>query len=275
MAELPAPIAALGRVIRAVDAPSGLGTDPREFLAASGELSAADADAMTTHGATRLLAYRALVHNRIRNVVDDWIPRAVSRLGPARFRADVSRFIETQGPRSPYLREVPREFVDWVSPRWNEASELPPYLVDLARYELLRHDVRNDPRGNEVDSGERLELEWPIRTNSTGAVLTFGWAVHRLPKQRSDRSDPAPGPVHLAVFRNRNDAMMYKELDEYEAQLVRRVLDGETMKDAIFGACEAIDEAISDERLAKVAVLLARLAELGLVLGGEHPTDTK
>ncbi len=271
MPELPAPIAALGRVIRERDAADALHDDPRGFLAGDDGLSDPDADAMTTHGSTRLLAYRALVHNRIRNVIDDWIPRTVSRLGPARFRADVSRFIASTGPRSPYLREVPAEFVDWVAPQWTRDPDLPPFLVDLARYELLRHDVRNDPRGEEVDSGEKLELDWPIRTNSTGTVLTFDWAVHRLPKDRSDRSEPARGPVHLVVFRNRNDAMMYKQLDAFEAQLVTRVLAGETMKAAIFGACESVGETISDDRLAKVAVLLARLAELGLVRGGEPP----
>jgi len=270
MPDTPAPMRALGAVIRDPEAPAAIADDDAAYLARSG-VEGEDATALASRGTPRLLAYRALVHNRIRNVIDDWIPRSASRLGAERFGADVASFIAEFGPRSPYLREVPAEFVEWVAPRWAKDPRLAPYLLELARYELLRHDVRNDPRGGEIDSGEKLELDWPIRCNSTGRVLTFDWAVHELPKDRDDRTDPAPGPVHLAIFRNRNEAMMYKVLDRYEAALVRRILAAETMREAIFGACSDAEVEISDERLAQVATLLARLAELGLVLGGEPP----
>ena len=119
------PVRVLGEVIRELGAAESIEANLAEWLTDKG-LSDRDREALASRGAVRLLAYRQLVHNRIRNVIEDWIPRTVSRLGPDRFKSDVATFIATVGPRAPYLRDVPREFVEWVRPRWRADEALPP-----------------------------------------------------------------------------------------------------------------------------------------------------
>src|SRR5690606_21218012 len=97
-------------------------------------LDAADRDAMLAIGAKRLMAYRALVHNRARGVVERFLPRCLSRIGRAALEAEVDAFLHERGIQSPFLRDVPREFVDWAEPRWRRAADRGVTFAELARY---------------------------------------------------------------------------------------------------------------------------------------------
>lgn len=263
---------ALAAAIREPGADARVEADADAFLC-DFSLAVEDRRGLASRGGLRLAAYRQLVHNRLRNVVRDWIPRTADRLGTARLTEDVAQFIASEGVHAPYLRDVPSEFVAWAAPRWHEDPHLLPFLPDLARYELLRNDVRNDPRGGETPTGQKLELEWPVRCDGTARVLRFEYAIHKLPRAPEDRTAPAHAPVHLAIFRNRRDAMMYKEVSATEAAVLRRLLDHQTMRDAVIAGCADVGAAVDDIILGEIAVLLARLSEIGFVLGGEPPAE--
>ncbi|MBV1857256.1 MAG: hypothetical protein KUG77_02515, partial [Nannocystaceae bacterium] len=108
--------------------------DLRGFAAEHG-IEGDDLDAIEAVGAERFLVYRTLVHNRMRNTIRDFIGRAAARLGMQRLRCDFAEWMEDVAARSPYLRDVPSEFVAWAAPRWAADNDVPDYLIDLARHE--------------------------------------------------------------------------------------------------------------------------------------------
>ena len=228
---------------------------------------------MAARGKTRLLAYRELVHNRIANVVQDWMPGTTGRLArlrPGWLRSEVVAWIGTTGPRSPYLREVPAEFLTWAAPRWEADTTLPAYLVELARFEVRLHDVRNDPSPVVPATDIKLELNAAAVMEPTARVMTFSHGVHRLDLTEGADLEVAPteGPSHVAVFRNDVGRPYFMELSPREAALVRRLLDGQTLQEALFGACADVGEELGDAMLSESALLLAKMGDRGLLKGG-------
>src|SRR5882672_2049548 len=111
--------------------------DLRGFLEARG-VAADDVDAIVA-APHRLAVYRSLVRNGLADVIVRMLPRTRARLNAAcarLFDADVSRFLEEIGPRTHYLRDVPRELFAWAGPRWAADARVPAYLPDLAAHEL-------------------------------------------------------------------------------------------------------------------------------------------
>src|SRR5262245_53269046 len=83
----------------------------RSLLARHG-VSEEDAHAIEGSDIERLLVYRRLVRNNLREAVELAMPRAIARLG-ARFDDFFARFLEQRGPRTHYLRDVTNEFLGW------------------------------------------------------------------------------------------------------------------------------------------------------------------
>lgn len=265
-----APTAALAAVIRQQRAPQAMEDDLAAFLRAQG-VEGDDLPAMLAVGAERMLVYRKLVHNRLRNTIADFIERTVARLGWPRFRRDFEEFVELCAPCSPYLRDVPTEFVEWVEPRWAADPEVPAWMAPLARHELLDYEVRNDPRGGEADTGLPLALDRPLRFDGTARLVCYGFAVHRLPRSKDDRTEPDAEPSPLLVYRDPEHKARYLALTPFAYALMRELLlERKAVQPGLIDAAAAIGEPLDDEKLAAAAQLLADLAERRVCLGAEQ-----
>lgn len=266
-----ATLVALDAVIRRIDAPERLRENPEGYLRAQG-MDGKDLHALVQVGAERILVYRALVHNRMRNATRAFIPRTVARLGASRFRGEFERWVDERAAQSHYLRDVPEEFVRWVIPRWTLDPEIPEYIPDLARHELLDNSVRNDPAGGEPETGQPVALDRPLAFDGTVRLLDYTFAVHRLPADRGDTTAPEPKPTALLVYRDPEHTVRYLELTPFAAASLRRLLAGETVQGALQGAAADLGEPLDDEKLASAATLLADLADRRAMLGAQPQT---
>ncbi len=243
--------------------------DLRAFAAAHG-ITGDDLEAIADVGAERFLVYRSLVHNRMRNTIRDFIERTAARLGQQRLRADFAVWIDQVAAHSPYLRDVPAEFVAWASPRWQGDEAVPDYLVDLAHHELLEYDIRNDHRGGEAATGLELALDKPLRFDGAARLMRYDYAVHRLSASLDDREPPQAVPSRLLVYRDDQAKVRYLELTPLaHAVLVQLMEHGKPVAEGLRDACADLGEALDDDRLATAATLLADLAERGVLLGAE------
>lgn len=268
-AEVDRPLGIMNAIIREPDAPQRTRADFERWLTEHG-VQADDRQSMLEVGAERFLVYRQLVHNRLRKTTRDFITRTVARLGQERFVVDFTAFMAQQAPRSPYLRDVPAEFVQWVGPRWLEDPGVSSYLFDLARHELLEYDVRNDPRGGEAPTGLPLALDRPLRFDSACRLLRYEHAVHRLSVDENDTQVPEAGVVHLLAYRDGKHKVRYLELTQLAAAIVKRLsVDAMAVEPGLRAACDDLGVEVTDERLASAAQLLAELAERGVMLGAE------
>ena len=259
-------VVALAHAIRHADAPAKLQDDVEAFLREAG-VEGEDLEQMASLGAQRIEAYRALVHNRIRNTVDDFIPRCADRLGLDRLGADVAAFMDERAMQSPYLRDIPNEFVSWALPRWERDPEVPAYLPDLARHELLRLDVKNSPKGGESPTEEKIDLEKPILVEGSAVVMRYAYAVHKLPRARTDRTEPEQEDTCLIAFRGQDQKTHYIDCKPWVAALIEGLIGGKTLKQSLFGALESVGMELNDDILSRTAVVLADFSDQGLLLG--------
>jgi hypothetical protein len=267
--DVPAAMTALAAAIRRADAADAVGADATAFLASYG-VADADAAALLAKGGQRFLIYRRLVHNRLRAAAKDFIPRAAARRGNEAFIADFAAFMEASASKSPYLRDVPGEFVTWVLPRWAADPDLPPFLGDLARHELLEGEVRNDPGGGEPSTGKAIDLDAPLRFDGSCRLMHYDWAVHKLPYATDDRTEPEHRSTHLLVYRDPEARVRYLELTPWASAVLSALLDErDTVKAGLVAAAARLGEPLDDDKLAKAAMLFADLAERSVLLGAE------
>ncbi|HRI07317.1 MAG TPA: putative DNA-binding domain-containing protein [Nannocystaceae bacterium] len=236
------------------------------YLAAHGLVGDAQ-EALLSAGAERLLMYRTMVQSRLRRVIREFIPRAVARLGDARYRRDFARFFAEVGSRTVYLREVPLEFLAFVTPAWRADPDLPPFLVDLARHELCASEVRFS-EGGEAPTGEPLALDRPLRIDGSALLRRYDHAVHRLPQDEGDRTPADAEPVDLLVYRDRaTQKVRYLELTRRAGAVLERLLGGATVEAALRGGAAAVHEDLDDDFLAGMVHLFADLSEREVILG--------
>lgn len=221
-----------------------------------------DRAAMLAHGGKRLLAYRRMVRNRFRRVIADWLPETARRLGD-RYNEQVAAFTEQSAATDPYFRNVPRAFVEWAKPRWQDDASIPDYLVELAEYECLSEDTRYafDP----PPPGDPIALDRPILVDPSVAVRRFTHAVDVLART-PDLEVPAAEPRLLLVYRSGAEAR-WKVLSELAATLVERLMEADSLQHALTAACEAAGEPLGDEVLARIAVLLKEFGDEKILHG--------
>ena len=267
----PQPLEPLERVIADAclgeHAGDALSRDLRAFLEGRGT-PPEDVDA-ATRAPARLAVYRSLVRNGLSGVVLRMLPRTRARMNSAcagRFDADFARFVDEVGPRTHYLRDVPRELYEWAAPRWRSDPAVPAYLPDLASFELAFFAVSaSESAGAAREPGE-LALDRPLAFNGSSHLLCFRWAVHELPAGEASTDVPAERPVRLLAYRDAAHEVRWLELSPLAARLIERLLENEPLRRAVRDACSELGTAPASV-LPDVARLLADLAERGVLLG--------
>ena len=263
------PVRALEAICRRPEAPQRMASDLGRYLEQLG-VSGPDLEVLRSVGSQRLLVYRTLVHNRLRHAIRDFVPRTIARLGEARFREDFTAFMAGPGPKSPYLREVPREFVLWCAERWH-GDAVPSYLLDLARHELCDLETRNRPSATQA-SGLALALDKGLLFHGSATLNRYDHAIHRLSLDVDDRSAPQAVPTSLLVYRDPSYKVRYLELTPFAHALIHALMVRSlTVEAAIPKAASSAGETVDDELLVKATYLLADLAERGVTLGA-RPT---
>ena len=257
----------LTAIVRKNDAAEQLRESPRLFLERAG-VEGADLDQLSGLGAGRLLVYRRLVFNRFIDAVEMTIPRTMNRRGRDALKADVSMFLDVEGSHSPYLRDIATEFVRWVGPVWSADPEVPDYLPDLARHELLSFETASMRAETKEVAQEELDLERGVVFQEAARVVHYDHAVHQLPADEDDRTQPTCEPTSLLAYRDREHRVRYLELGPVAAAVVTELLErGTALREAIVRSCVAAGVQMDDEILGGIAQLLADLAERGVLLG--------
>jgi len=256
---------ALADVCFAEGAGDAIGGDLASFLASRG---VAPEDIAAAAARPRNVAvYRSLVRNGLSSVVVRALARTRARMnhaGDGRFDRDFAAFVDRVGPRTHYLRDVPSEFVAWADTGWRTDPALPPYLADLASFELAAFTV-----GAAIDAPRtmplaEIALDRALAFDPSVRLLSVGWAVHELSPAQGAHDVPAARDVALLAYRDSEHDVRWLELTPLAAEIVTRLLGGAPLGDAVTGACAAMGSRIDS---GAVAALLADLAARGACLG--------
>jgi uncharacterized protein (UPF0276 family) len=238
---------------------------------AGASIPEADARALARTDPRRLLVYRAIVRDTLADTMRKQIPRTVARLGPG-WRPWVDRFCDDELPRSLLIRDAPYELVAWALERWQEDASVPPYLGDLARFELLEFEVLTAERApwGHAAVEEGLDVARAVRFDGTTRLGRFAHAVHELVDAEGDRTEPSLAPTRLLLYRDRDNELRNLALSPLAASLLARLLfDARALGDALREACAEHGVVLDAPVVDGTTHLFADLAERGVLLGSE------
>ncbi len=230
------------------------------------QVGAEDAEALT-RDFQRLQVYRRLVRGNLREALRATLPRTLVRLGAA-FEPLFADFLRLSPPDTHYLRELTPRFLELALPRWATDTAVPAYISDLARHESMQVEVASLLARPKDHVTAELAIDEGVAFIDAVRLVTYAWAVHRLPDDESSDALPEPGPVSLLVYRSPEHDVRYLELGPFAAALLAGLLvERATLRAALSTAAERAHLELNDELLGRAARLLAELAERGALLG--------
>ena len=250
------------RLICDADAPERLAEGSRDWLTNAG-VTHEHADALAAVGDKRLLLYRKLVRGGLRSAIKAMIPRTAARLGPV-FDEWVARFCTEEMPRSHYLRDVAFEFVAWVLPKWAGDETIADYIADLARHELFEFEISTAVSDGPESARAVLTLDKPVVFDASARLQRYTYAVFRLNEDEADREVPVREPTAILGYRDPAFELHYLELTPLAADILERLLEGESLGTAVLAA---YGKPPPPEVLEEIARMLADLVDQGVLLG--------
>ena len=168
--------------------------------------------------ARRMKIYKELLYNNTESFLLACFPVLRHILGKPKWARLVRAFFSTHRSHTPYFRQIPDEFVQFLQTEWQRPDNYPEYLVELAHYEWieLMLSVSNrcvdatkiDPQGDLLDQCPVLN---PVLAN-----LHYNWPVQRI----QPRVPVAPADTYLVVFRDVEDEIQFMEGNAFTARLL-------------------------------------------------------
>ncbi len=222
----------------------------------------ADIAYLSQTGLEGLAVYRRLIRGTLRHALSLTIPRTLSRLGP-HFERYFDRFLLEAGPRSRYLKDLSREFLDYTVPLWANDPELPSYLSELAEHEALRIELSAMPLTTEPLEARALALDKPVRFTAASRLVHYRHRVHELSAAIEDQSAPEVGDTHLFVYRSPEHDVRYLELTPLAAGFIAHLLGGAPLGKALELACQEKGTTLDSSIVRGSAEVLSDLAERG------------
>jgi uncharacterized protein len=215
--------------------------------------------------ARRMKLYNGLLYNNIERFLLACFPVMRQVLGSRKWAQLVRAFFSTHRSHTPYFRQIPDEFVQFLLGEWTAPEGYPPYLLALAHYEWIELALSVSNRG--VDCAFDAEgdlLDGVPVLNPVLANLRYDWPVHRIAPRRKVR----PAETFLLAFRDHADAVQFSEINAFTARLLTlfepRTMNGRTALRQIANESRHPDP---DLLLQAGGALLADLRARGAILG--------
>lgn len=168
--------------------------------------------------ARRMNIYNELLYNNTESFLLSCFPVLRQVLGKQKWAKLVRAFFSTHRSHTPYFRQIPDEFLQFLQTEWQRDDRYPAYLIELAHYEWveLMLSVSNravDAAGIDVH-GDLLDQR-PV-LNPVLANLRYHWPVQRI----RPRIAITPVDTCLLVFRDADDQIQFMESNAFTARLM-------------------------------------------------------
>lgn len=167
--------------------------------------------------ARRMKVYNELLINNVEGFLLACFPVLRRVLGTRKWARLVRAFFATHRCRTPYFRQIPDEFIQFLQDEWDAREDDPPFTLALAHYEWIELvlSVSNRSEDRVVDAAGDLMAGVPL-LNPVLANLRYDWPVHRIAPRRKVQ----PAETCLLVFRDRDDQVQFSEINAFTARLL-------------------------------------------------------
>lgn len=216
----------------------------------------------------RLNIYRELFYNNIEGFVSSSFPVLRSLYKDDDWHAMVRDFFIRHECHTPYFLEIAQEFIDYLQNERDQHASDFPFMLELAHYEWVELALEIDE--NEIDmqgidsDGDLLAghpvispLAWP---------LSYSYEVHKI---SADNIPDAPITAHLVVYRNRDDAVRFMEINAVTARLLQLLSENETLsgREALQQVATELQHPSPDTVIDSGLSTLRELKDRDIVLG--------
>lgn len=218
--------------------------------------------------ARRMQIYSGLVYSNVENFLLTCFPVLKEVLGTRRWARLVRAFLVMHRSHSPFFRQIPDEFIQFLQTEWTPSADYPKYVLELAHYEWIELVLSisvSTPDWDRIDSAGDLLEQRPI-LNPVLANLYYHWPVQRI----SPHTRIAPTETYLLVFRDADEQIQFTEINVFTARLLDLLKTAELTGQAALEiiATESrhpVPEAVIQGGLAVMQDLRARGILLGVV----------
>jgi hypothetical protein len=171
--------------------------------------------------AQRMGVYNELLYNNLEGFLLTCFPVLRQLLGKRKWGRLVRDFFAEHRCHTPFFRQIPDEFIQYLRSERGVRENDAPYLQELAHYEwielVLAVSNKETPLA-QIDADGDLAQGHPA-LNPVLALLEYRYPVHRIgPKFKP--LTPPPQPTYLLVFRNQEFLVEFIALNPVTARLV-------------------------------------------------------
>jgi hypothetical protein len=215
--------------------------------------------------ARRMNIYNELLYNNVEGFLLACFPVLREVLGARKWTKLVRAFFSTHRSHTPYFRQIPDEFIQFLQNEWTPPEGYPPYLLALAHYEWIELVLSVSNRSVEcgINAAGDLLDGTPV-LNPVLANLHYDWPVHRIAPRRKVQ----PAETWLLVYRDGHDRVEFTEINAFTARLLSLLesgtLSGHTALERIAEESRHPDPALI---LQAGGALLEDLRARGAILG--------
>jgi len=164
----------------------------------------------------RIGVYAELVFNNMTSFLRNCFPILGKVLGETAWTALMRQFYVQHACTTPYFREIPAEFVQWLSTSGALPPTLPPFTLELAHYEWLELALLY-VEAEVVASGPAADpLDSTLTLNPTALLQTYRYPVHKI---SADFQPQEPETAHLLIYRDTQDKVRFLALNPVTARL--------------------------------------------------------
>lgn len=219
--------------------------------------------------ATRAGVYVELLFNNVEDFLSNCFPVIRSILDDAAWNALVRQFYAEHACTTPYFREIPAEFVQWLTS--TSLSDRPPFLLELAHYEWVEIPLtladapidwqQIDPDGDLLDGTPVL--------NPVLLLQSYQYPVHRI---NTAYQPHTPEPTHLLLIRNPEHKIDFIVINAITARLVQWLQEGVSARQALTQIAEEIQHSNTEQLLEFGLTLLHQFQQQHVLLGVASPS---
>lgn len=176
--------------------------------------------------ARRMKVYNELLFNNLDGFLLACFPVLRRILGKRKWTALVRDFFAEHRCHTPFFRQIPDEFIQYLRTERGEHESDPPFLRELAHYEWIELvlSVSNQEAPAGIDPQGDL-LNGVPALNPVLSLLEYTYPVHRI-GPRFKPASPSPEPTLLLVFRNADYTVRFIHLNSVSARLLALLHEG-------------------------------------------------
>jgi hypothetical protein len=155
----------------------------------------------------------------------------------------------------------------WAAERWTAGANVPVCVPDLARYELFLFATGTTERGARPERAEALAADRGVWLEGSVHLARFEHAVHAIPEEEGDLSEPERREVALLAYRDGENDVRKLELTLPAMAILERLYRGAPLGRAIAEAAQALGRPVDAPLIEGISKVLADLSERGALLG--------